>query len=84
MDSGETEAGQLLQLDIDVRLGADFWVTWWSAEDESDVLAALARSAYGSGYLDALTEASRGQLCRDHGYPVPFRGRPASKKSRPE
>jgi hypothetical protein len=84
MDSDQTDAGEFLQLDIDVRLGPDFWVTWWSSEDEPEILAALARSAYGSGYVDALTETSRGQLCRDHGYPVPSRGRPASKKSRPE
>ena len=66
----------LLELDIDLRL-ADLWreavdVSEWSLE----VVAAFIRAAYGKGYCDALTEATPGSLCAEHGYRVPAR-RPA-------
>ena len=66
----------LLELDIDLRL-ADLWreavdVSDWSLE----IVAAFIRAAYGKGYCDALTEASPGSLCAEHGYRVPER-RPA-------
>jgi hypothetical protein len=63
----------LLELDIDLRL-ADLWreaegIGEWSLE----VVAAFMRAAYGKGYCDALTEASPGSLCVEHGYRVPPR-----------
>jgi hypothetical protein len=65
---------ELLDLDIDVRLGANTWEELWRAnEGDRDLLAALLRSAYGCGYADALSERQRGQLCRDHGLAIPKR-----------
>jgi hypothetical protein len=72
-----TEA-DLLDLDIDLRIGVEAWVELWTAEEATDaLLSALLRFAYGRGYNDALTEPRRGQLCRDHGFHVPTRARPA-------
>jgi len=84
MGSSQPDDVDLLQVDIDLRLGADFWESWWSAEAECEVLTVLARCAYGRGYTDALTEETRGELCRRHGLPVPRRRPTPSKKSRPE
>jgi hypothetical protein len=67
------EASQLLDMDIDVRL-VDVWPeAWRSGEWGSAHAAAVLRLAYGRGYDDALTEAIRGRLCRDHGFAVPSR-----------
>jgi hypothetical protein len=64
----------LLALDIDLRLGTDLWAALWETAARDDaVVAALIRHAYGSGYTSALTEARRGQMCRDHGLAVPTR-----------
>lgn len=62
-----------LELDVDTRL-ADLWtemagVTEWTIE----VVASFMRAAYGAGYVQALTEPVRGQLCRENGYCVPKR-----------
>ena len=66
----------LLELDIDLRL-ADLRREAASTQEWTlDVVAAFMRAAYGKGYCDALTEASPGSLCAEHGYRVPER-RPA-------
>ncbi len=63
----------LLELDIDLRL-ADLWREAVDVEDWSlEVVAAFIRAAYGKGYCDALTEASPGSLCHEHGYRIPSR-----------
>ena len=63
----------LLELDIDLRL-SDLLREAAGINDWSlDVVAAFMRAAYGKGYCDALTEASPGSLCADHGYRVPQR-----------
>ena len=72
----EPTATDLLQLDIDLRIGADLWaeasqIGEWNEER----LGAVLRFAYGQGYHDALTEPQRGKLCRDHGFAVPSRRR---------
>ena len=62
-----------LELDIDLRLGDCVWsscTTSWPPE-----VWPLLRYAYAQGYSDAITEAERGQLFRDHGYEVPKRVR---------
>jgi hypothetical protein len=64
----------LLAADIDLRLGIDVWAEVWQADTAQPALiAALLRAAYGLGYVDALTEPRRGQLCRDHGFAIPPR-----------
>ena len=61
----------LLELDIDTRMA----YLWAEAENVTDwnleAIAIYLRAAYGLGYVDALRERKRGQLCRDHGYRVP-------------
>lgn len=72
--SGEPAAPDLLDLDIDLRFGADGWAEVWGVHEWDDErIAAVLRFAYGRGYLDALREPHRGQLCRDHGFPTPRR-----------
>jgi hypothetical protein len=73
--SREPTSIELLDLDIDVRLRAETWQDMWRATSKRQLprLAALLRSAYGRGYLDALAEPERGQLCRDHGIAIPKR-----------
>src|SRR4051795_578645 len=71
-----------LELDIDFRISADAWCDIWRPLDRCDasVLACLLRFAYGRGYCDALTEADRGKLCRDHGFSVPARVRACDRE----
>jgi hypothetical protein len=70
-------ASDLLDLDIDVRLGAETWAQVWEAASPSDALiSALLRLAYGLGYVDALSEPIEGRLCLEHGLQVPQRERP--------
>lgn len=64
---------ELLELDIDARLH-DLWgmaaeTPAWNLEHA----ARFMRAAYGQGYLDALREDRRGELCLQHGYAVPER-----------
>lgn len=60
--------------DVDLRL-APMWVDVLSVEEWSfEVAWACIRCGYGHGYVQALIEAERGKLCRDHGLPVPTRG----------
>lgn len=68
----EPTAAELLNLDIDLRLGSEF--VCLPTRRYRQAFHALLRAAYGQGYYDALREQTRGQLCRDHGYAVPFRG----------
>jgi len=76
MAPAEPSATDLMHLDLAVRLGAELWALLWDVEDGAqDLLAGLLRLAYGRGYYDALTERRRGQLCLDHGFLVPIRGR---------
>ena len=51
--SAEPTAADLLQLDIDVRIGVDGWAEVWGIDDWNDeTLAAVLRFAYGRGYLE--------------------------------
>lgn len=69
-------AAELLDLDIDLRLGAEAWTQLWEAAELSEALvSALLRLAYGLGYLDALSEPIEGRLCLEHGLRVPQRRR---------
>jgi hypothetical protein len=65
----------LLNLDIDLRIGVEVWSQLWSggrwSRRNHALIAALLRYAYGAGYVAALTEPRRGQLLRDHGIAVP-------------
>jgi len=62
-----------LDLDLDLRL-LSLWTEISECPFYGELAWAYIRAAYGLGYLDALREPRRGQLCRDHGYPVPRRG----------
>jgi hypothetical protein len=74
-DGSEPSKGDLLHLDIDLRIGVETWVDYWLAKRTRTARAAeILRTVYGKGYTDALTEPCRGQLCRDHGLRVPERG----------
>jgi len=69
------ERRQRLDLDLDLR-AFELWRYLIEIEVKDDDLAAigrLVREAYGAGYRDALVEERRGQLYRDHGWPVPAR-----------
>jgi hypothetical protein len=61
-------------MDLDFRL-ADLWIDVSRAAPDAATSWAYMRMAYGMGYVDALTEPARGQLCRDHGFAVPERRR---------
>jgi hypothetical protein len=64
---------RLLALDVDCRL-LFLWLNLWGDDEwDLDSVASYARFAYWQGYADSLTEARRGSLYRDHGYPVPKR-----------
>ncbi len=65
--------GDLLALDVDLRLYAVLLDAWAETNPDERTAAAFLRLAYGRGYCDALTERYRGQLCRDHGLPIPTR-----------
>ena len=68
------EQSDLLFLEIDARL-AWLWAEAWEVGDWTvERIAPFLRSAYGCGYIDALREEERGELCRDHGLRVPNRG----------
>ena len=74
-DDLEPSPFDLIQVDVDVRLGAYVWTHLWELDEWSeDAIAAVLRFAYGLGYCDALTESERGKLFRDHGCSVPARG----------
>lgn len=66
---------ELLDLDIDLRIGVDAWTEVWAGHTDGNdkLLCALLRLAYGRGYQDALCEQERGKLLRDHGFAVPSR-----------
>ncbi len=72
---GRDERFDSLMLDVDLRL-RDVWKEAFGWEDQLclGTVGALMRMAYGRGYVDALTEPVKAQLCRDHGYQVPKRG----------
>jgi len=75
-----TEAATLL----DPRI-ADLWAAIWCDQGESvplDVVGALLRLAYLTGYQDALTEQDRGSLFKTLGLPVPTRIRPGPASRR--
>ena len=72
--SRKPSVAELLELDIDSRIGVECWrETWATVGLEDETVAALLRYAYGQGYTDALTEPHLGQLCDDHGLRVPKR-----------
>lgn len=53
----------------------------WGPAD-LQVIAAFLRAAYGNGYVDALSEPVRGELCKTMGYRVPKRLRPSAAERR--
>lgn len=71
----ELDPLDLLELDVDTRLA----VLWAEIDgcgfDEVSLplVASLIRSAFAFGYVAALEEPVRGELCRAHGYEVPRR-----------
>jgi hypothetical protein len=75
MASTKPSAPDLLELDIDLRLGTEVWLEVELGEWTLARVGALLRFAYGRGYCDALTEAEPGKLCRDHGFVVPRRSK---------
>lgn len=64
---------QVLELDLDLRLGTALLDALAWAPCDEDYVAAMLRFAYGRGYQDALLESPRGKLYLDHGIPVPKR-----------
>ena len=64
-----------LWADLDLRLLSVFITLWRCCDPDEEELAAIIRLAYGTGYKDALTEPTRGQLLLDHGCAVPKRRR---------
>jgi hypothetical protein len=72
----EPTAADLAELDIDLRLGVEAWKLVFQIDGQSvDLVAPVLRLVYAHGYYHALTETTRGQLLRDHGFEVPDRGR---------
>lgn len=70
-ESRELSREELLNLEIDTRL-AETWSMAWDISDwHPEIVGALLRFAYSTGYRDALTEQRRGCLYTDHGYEVP-------------
>ena len=70
--ASDPTAADLLELDVDLRLlGVLFHAAEAVTIDRR--LTVLLRMAYGTGYVDALREPRRGQLCRDHGLRIPTR-----------
>jgi len=65
-----TIRAEMLELDIELRLGTLLLeaVSWF--DGEPTLLLAYLRLAYGSGYRDALIDQPRGQVFREHGFPV--------------
>lgn len=61
-----------LELDIDLRM-LNVWSEAKGLPESMEFFASLLRAAYGKGYHDALGEPVRGQLCKDHSYPIPER-----------
>ena len=64
---------ELLEWDIELRLGSLLLDAVNSFEGDPTLLLGYLRLAYGSGYQAALTDQPRGRLFRDHGFPVPKR-----------
>jgi hypothetical protein len=64
---------QLIELDIDLRLGVGLFEAVASSRGDEALMLGYLRFAYGAGYRDALIDQPRGQLFRDHGFPVPKR-----------
>lgn len=77
-DSGEAgpagpTAAQLLELAVDSRIWELLLEAWRELEWDESLIGRYLRLAYAAGYLDALREPRRGELCRRHGFPVPKR-----------
>lgn len=69
---------------LDPRL-ADLWAAIWADQGHAlpiEMVGALLRLAYLTGYQDALTEQERGGLFKELGLPVPDRVTP-SRAGRP-
>lgn len=79
----QNEYQQKLQVEVDLRLeDHELWDKLDNiitsnlvdiAPDLKERLGELIRAAYGFGYLDALKEPVRGQMCINLGYKVPKR-----------
>ena len=70
----DIDALDKIGLEVDMRL-TDVWSMLFERGEELDTefLGWLLRLAYVTGYWDALSEADRGALCKQLGYPVPER-----------
>lgn len=63
----------LLELEVDLRVSDMLLEAWGEFEWDESLVGRYLRLAYAAGYLDALREPCRGELCRGHGLPVPKR-----------
>lgn len=70
----DEQALDAIGLEVDMRL-TDVWSMLFERGDDADTefIGWLLRLAYVTGYWDALSEAERGSLCRQLGYPIPER-----------
>src|SRR5438067_13679002 len=70
-DPREPTAAQLLELEVDLRIYELLLGAWGELEWDESLIGRHLRLAYAAGYLDALREPRRGELCRTHGSPAP-------------
>lgn len=73
MDSVTLTPFELFELELDTRL-AWTWLEAWNVQEwDSELLGPFLRTAYWTGYSDAVTEHRRGLLYTRHGQRVPRR-----------
>jgi hypothetical protein len=72
-DSLQPDDAALLELEVDVRIYDLLLEAWGELDWDERLIGRYLRLAYAAGYLDALREPRRGELCRSHGFPVPKR-----------
>jgi hypothetical protein len=70
----EPTAQELLELDLDLRQHEALLSALDARRRTEGLLATSMRLSYVYGYLDALGEGVRAQLCREHHLPLPRRG----------
>jgi hypothetical protein len=79
----EPAAGELLELDLDLRMHEVVLSAVAITEWDTQTALKYLRYAFGAGYLDATTEAVPNSLYLNHGYPIPDRSIP-NDDSQPE
>ena len=72
-EAREPDDAALLELEVDLRIHELLLGAWGELEWDESLIGRYLRLAYAAGYLDALREPRRGELCRSHGFPVPKR-----------